>query len=109
MAYDEDVARRMRDWLANEDGIAERRMFGGLAFMAHGNMVCGVTGTGGMARVGKDRMDEAMALPGTGEMTFTGRKMGGMVDVAETTLADDALRGEIVALALAYARSLPPK
>ncbi len=72
-------------------------------------MVCGVTKDGAMARVGKEREAEARALDGVGEMTFTGRPMGGMVSVTTEALADDALRGKIIAMALENARSLPPK
>ena len=109
MAYDEGLAQLMRDDLAGRDGITEKKMFGGLAFMLNGNMVCGVHKDGGMFRVGKGNENKAMQIDGAGPMQFTGRKMGGMVDVAEDTLSDDELRNQIVTMALEYARSLPPK
>lgn len=109
MAYDEGHAEMMRETLAEEPGISEKKMFGGLCFLKDGNMVCGVHQGGGMARVGKPREAEALALPGIAPLSFTGRPMGGMVDVAEEVIADDARRAEIIALALAHARSLPPK
>ncbi len=109
MAYDEGLAQIMRDDLKDIDGIAERRMFGGLAFPFDGHMVCGVHSGGGMFRVGKPREAEARAVPGTGPMMFTGRPMGGMVDVDDALLADDERRGRLLTLALDHARSLPPK
>ena len=109
MAYDEGLAEVLRSHLGDETGISERRMFGGLCFMKNGNMVCGVHEKGGMARVGKAAEAEALKIPGVAPLSFTGRKMGGMVDVADDTFADDALRGQIVSMALAYAFSLPEK
>ncbi len=109
MAYDEGLAEVMRNDLADLDGITERKMFGGLCFMLHGNMLCGVHKGGGMARVGKDAHSEALEIPGTAPMAFTGRPMGGMVDLDETLLTDDERRARVLALALAHARSLPPK
>ncbi len=109
MAYDEGLAEILRADLADEPGITERKMFGGLCFMKNGNMMCGVHQGGGMARVGKAAEPEALKIKGVAPLSFTGRKMGGMVDVAEDTFADDALRHQIVTLALAYASSLPAK
>ena len=109
MAYDEGLAELLRDAVQGETGITERKMFGGLCFMKDAHMVCGVHQGGGMARVGKAAEAEALTLPGVAPLSFTGRKMGGMVDVSEETFADDALRSRIVSMALAYAKSLPPK
>ena len=109
MAYDEGLAEIMRTDLALEPGMTERRMFGGLCFQRDGHMVCGVHRGGAMFRVGKEREAEARGIDGTGPMTFTGRPMGGMVEADEALLADDARRGRLLALALAHARSLPPK
>ncbi len=109
MAHDEGLAEMMRDDLAEQPGITERRMFGGLAFMLHGHMVCGVHRDGAMFRVGKPREAEARAIPGTGPMEFTGRPMGGMVAADAEAMADDHRRQRLLALALANAASLPPK
>ena len=109
MAYDEGLAQLLRDELAEVPGVSERKMFGGLCFQVNGHMVCGVHQGGGMARVGKVAEPEALTIPGVAPMSFTGRKMGGMVDVTEATLVDDALRARIVSMALSYARSLPAK
>lgn len=109
MAYDEGLAAIMRDDLEGRPTITERKMFGGLAFMLNGNMVAGVHKDGAMARVGKEAMDEAMAIEGVGPMEFTGRPMGGMVSMDADLMADDARRCRIMGMAIAHAESLPPK
>ena len=109
MAYDEGLAELMRTDLADEPGIAERKMFGGLCFTADGHMVCGVHKDGAMFRVGKANEADARQIEGTGPMTFTGSPMGGMVAGDEALVADDDRRGRLVAMALAHARSLPAK
>ena len=109
MAYDEGLAEIMREDLGELDGISEKKMFGGLCFLLNGNMVCGVHKDGGMARVGKEREEEALKIDGVAPLSFTGRKMGGMVDISEELIADDDRRPLILALALENARSLPPK
>ena len=63
MAYDEGLAQRLRETLADGDGLTERRMFGGIAFMLHGNMAVGVSGDELMVRVGPEGYDEALAQP----------------------------------------------
>lgn len=109
MAYDEGLAELMREELGVRDGLTEKRMFGGLAFLLHGNMVCGVHRGGGMFRVGKASEAEALARPGVEPMQFTGRRMGGMVDVTDEAMADDGTRAALMRLALTHAESLPPK
>ena len=108
MAYDEDVAARMRDWLGDE-GITERKMFGGLCFLYRGNMVAGVMKDYGMARVGKTRHAEALAIEGAEIMDFTGRPMGGMVMIDADLIADDDRFASVMEMAMANASSLPPK
>ena len=109
MAYDEGLAEILRSDLAEEDGVEEKRMFGGLCFMLHGHMLCGVHKDGGMFRVGKDRAAKALDIEGVSEMAFTGRKMGGLVDVTDAVLSDDARRGQLMALAMENVHSLPPR
>jgi len=89
MAYDEGHAQILRDLLAQTDGITEKKMFGGLCFMQNGNMLCGVHKGGGMFRVGKENEDAALAVNGVDPLSFTGRKMGGMVDISDDTLSDE--------------------
>ncbi|MFZ3583354.1 hypothetical protein ACOI1H_14445 [Loktanella sp. DJP18] len=77
MAYDEGLAHLWREDLEDVRGMAEKKIFGGLCFMARGHMLCGVMREGGMARVGKTHMDAACAMPGVSPLAFTGRAMGG--------------------------------
>jgi len=109
MAYDEGLAEIMRGDLAPLAGISEKKMFGGIAFMLNGNMLCGVHKGGGMFRVGKDNEGKALALEGAGPMEFTGRRMGGMVDVTDEALVDDTTRAALMALSLDFVKALPAK
>ncbi|MEE9387471.1 MAG: TfoX/Sxy family protein [Paracoccaceae bacterium] len=109
MAHDEGLAQMLRDDLVDVIGITERNMFGGLCFMLNGNMLCGVSPKGCMFRVGKPREDQARAIAGAGPMTFTGRPMGGMIDVSEEAFNDDTRRAKWLALAIRNAQSLPAK
>jgi len=109
MAHDEGMAQLLRDDLLDEPGISERIMFGGLCFMLNRNMLCGVSPKGCMFRVGKDREAQARAIPGAGPMQFTGRRMGGMIDVSDEAFQDDTRRTQWLALALTNARALPAK
>ena len=88
-----EFATLMREELSGESGISEKKMFGGLCFLKDGNMICGVHAGGGMARVGKAAEAEALKINGITPLSFTGRKMGGMVDVSEDVLGDDDRRG----------------
>ena len=109
MAYDEGLAELLRSDLADETNVEEKRMFGGLCFMLNGHMLCGVHKGGGMFRVGKPRAEEAIAIDGVSEMAFTGRKMGGLVDVTDEAMSDDARRSKLMALARVNVDSLPPR
>jgi len=109
MAYDEGLAELMRGDLAELPVITEKKMFGGIAFMLDGNMLCGVHPGGAMFRVGKDNEEFALAVIGARPMDFTGRRMGGFVDADGEAMADDAARGRLMDLALDFVRKLPPK
>jgi hypothetical protein len=108
MAYDEGLADRVRDVLASDPGLTERKMFGGLAFMLDGHMCCGIVGHDLMLRLGVDGADAALARPHVRPMDFTGRPMTGMVYVSPEGVRGRALRGW-VERASAFARTLPPK
>lgn len=109
MPHDEGLAQILREDLADIPDISERKMFGGLCFMLNGHMLCGVSPKGCMFRVGKPREDAARAIPGAGPMQFTGRPMGGMIDVTDDAFQDDDRRGQWLKLSIENARSLPPK
>ncbi len=109
MAYDEGLAELMSDALSDFSGITEKKMFGGICFMWNGNMLCGVHKNGGMVRVGKDNHPDALKLEGVEPMAFTGRPMGGMVDISQEVIVDEARLQEVLALARDFVGSLPPK
>ena len=93
MAYDEELAERIRTALAGREEVTERKMFGGLAFMLGGRMCCGVVKDELMVRLGPERAEEALRRPHTRPMDFTGRPLKGFVFVAsEGVGSDDAVR-----------------
>ncbi len=108
MAYDAGLAQLLREDLIGEP-FAEKKMFGGLAFLIGGHMVCGIHKGGAMFRVGKTGYPLALAVPGVTPMMFTGRPMGGMVDCSDDACIDDARRSRLMMLALQAVRALPPK
>lgn len=110
MAFDEELADRIRETLAEADVLAdERRMFGGLAFMVRGHMTVGIVGEELMVRVGKDAHEAAVAQPHTRPMDLTGKPMAGFVLVAPPGFDDDADLRDWVERGLDFTASLPPK
>jgi TfoX/Sxy family transcriptional regulator of competence genes len=109
MAYDESMAYRVREALAQQEGVTERKMFGGLAFMVKGHMCCGVMQDHLMVRVGPQQYEEALAQPHAREMDFTGRPMKGIVWVDPPGYATDEDLRTWVGQGLAFVTSLPPK
>lgn len=109
MAYDELLADRVREVLAPHDGTSERKMFGGIAFMFHGNMAVGIRGDELMVRVDKDHYDATLTEPHVGVIDFTGRPMRGFVVVAAEGIAEDDDLAAWVDRGMDLAGSLPPK
>lgn len=109
MAYDESLAARVRDVLSDEFGVVEKKMFGGLAFMWRGNMTVGITKDGLLVRVGKENNDEALALPHTRPMDFTGKSMKGFIYVDPVGIESDEDLRVWVGRGVAYAATLPEK
>lgn len=109
MAYDLGLAERVRECRQVRDDVREKKMFGGLCFMVHGNMCCGVVASELMLRVGPDRYREALTLPHARELDFTGRPMRGMLMVAEEGILEDQQLNDWVNLALNFMDMLPPK
>lgn len=108
MAYDEDLAARVREVLPRGEVVTERRMFGGLAFMLGGHMFCGIVKDALMARLGPEAAGRALGQPHVRTMDFTGRPMRGMVFIDPDGLDGGAPR-QWVDAAAGYARGLPPK
>lgn len=109
MAYDEGVAQRLREALADRPDVVEKKMFGGIAFMVAGHMCCGIVGEELMARVGPDQYDAALKEPHAREMDFTGRPLKGFIYVGVEGFASDADLETWIARCGQFVRSLPPK
>jgi TfoX/Sxy family transcriptional regulator of competence genes len=108
VAYDENLAARVRALLAGRTDVGERKMFGGLTFMVSGQMCCGVNGDELIVRLDPGHEDKALARPHARPMDFTGRPMRGFVTVRPEGLKDARLK-LWVREAVARAESLPPK
>jgi TfoX/Sxy family transcriptional regulator of competence genes len=109
MAYNEELAQRVRRLLAPVDNIHERKMFGGLAFMLNGNMCCCVDQENLVVRTGPGAYDDALARPHARVFDFTGRPMRGFVYVAGEGLAGETELRDWVNMAVTFAASLPAK
>jgi hypothetical protein len=109
VAYDEGLATRLRDLVDAELGLAEKKMFGGLAMLLHGNMAVGVHGEALIVRTDPAQQEALLAEPGARVFDLTGRPMKGwlLVDPAGHAEDDDLRRW--ADLGITYARSLPPK
>jgi len=108
MAYDKKLAARVRASLGNIPAI-EKKMFGGVGYMLHGNMACGILGDALIVRVGKENYAAAMARPHTRIFNITGRTMSGWVMVDSSGTADDAALAEWLDVGIKFVLSLPPK
>ena len=108
MAYDQELADRVRAVVAERTDFVEKKMFGGLAFMVNTHMACGLVGADLMVRVGATNYEAALA-EGAREMDFTGRPMRGMVFVPGGQLAKQDVLERWVDRAVSYAASEPAK
>lgn len=109
MAHDERLANDVRAQIGNHSGLTEKRMFGGLAFMVHGNMAVTVSGSELMVRVGKEAHDEAASRPWARTVDMGARQMRGWVKVSADGIATDADLDRWVRQGVAFADSLDPK
>ena len=109
MAYDESLAERIRTALKRRRGVSEKKMFGGLAFLLHGNMCCGVVGETLMLRLGNDGAAAALEEAHTRPMDFTGKPLKSMVYVDPAGFAADADLKSWIDRAVTFARTLPKK
>jgi TfoX/Sxy family transcriptional regulator of competence genes len=110
VAYDEDLAQRIRALIATEQGLTEKRMFGGLAFLIGGNMALAASGQGGiLVRVGRDRSDQLVATTHASVAVMGGRPMPGWLRVGAEDLGTERRLRKWVDLGIDLARSLPSK
>ncbi len=110
MAYDEELANRIRELVQDEDGLTEKRMFGGLAFLINGNMAVSASSQGGLLlRVDPAQTESLVVDPHARRFEMRGREMNGWLRIdADGLDTEDAFEGW-VRHGLGYARSLPPK
>jgi hypothetical protein len=110
MAYDEDLAHRIRELLAQEDGLREMPMFGGLAFLLDGHIAVGLSSGGElMVRVGVDGTEAALARAHTRIFDLSSRPMSGWILVSQEGLKARRQLSSWVSRGVAFARTLPPK
>ena len=110
MAYDDELANRIREVVQAEAGLTEKRMFGGLAFLIHDNMAVSASSKGGLLlRIDPAASEVLVSAPHVQRFVMRGREMDGWLLVgAEALETDDELR-RWVSHGVAYARSLPRK
>lgn len=110
MAYDEELADRVREIVQSTPGLSEKRMFGGLAFLINGNMAVSASGQGGLLlRVDPKRTGELAGEPHARPFEMRGREMDGWLRIDVDAAITDAEFEGWVRLGVAYAQSLPPK
>lgn len=109
MAFDEKLAERVRAALARRRGVSEKKMFGGVAFLADGHMFCGVNQADLVVRVGPEAWAKALARRHARPMDFTGKPLSGYVYVAPPGVRTAASLKAWVERGLEFARTLPPK
>jgi hypothetical protein len=109
MAFDERLADRVRSQLGPQRGLAEKKMFGGLAFLLNGNMCCGVHGDELIVRIAPEQTDKALSQRHTRIFDLSGRPMKGWILVETPGLKTKAALAKWVGLGVAYASTLPAK
>jgi TfoX/Sxy family transcriptional regulator of competence genes len=110
MAYDTELADRIRELIAAEKGVEEKRMFGGLAFLINGNMSVAASGRGGlMVRVPPDETDRLVTRQHVEPMVMAGRETRGWLRVSVDGVKTKRQLQSWVSRGVDYAKTLPPK
>jgi TfoX/Sxy family transcriptional regulator of competence genes len=110
VAYDEDLANRIRELLADTPGVAEQKMFGGLAFLIGGHMAVAASGQGGLLlRIDPDQTASLLEKPHAARFEMRGKAMDGWLRVADEGVRTKRQLEPWVKRGVAYASSLPPK
>jgi TfoX/Sxy family transcriptional regulator of competence genes len=109
MAFDDGLAQRVRALLDSRSDVADKQMFGGIAFLIAGNMACGVSGDDLIVRVDREESEALLEEPGARRFDMTGRPMRGWLLVAPDATADDGDLERWVRRGEQFAASLPPK
>ncbi len=110
MAHDEDLANRLRELLADEEAITEKKMFGGLAFLLHGNMTVSASRNGGLlVRIDPAETEASLARAHAAPMEMRGRTMDGWITVAPEGLKTKRQLAAWVKRSITFVKTLPPK
>jgi hypothetical protein len=110
MAYDEELANRVRERVQSEKGLTEKRMFGGLAFLINGNMAVSASGQGGLLlRVDPVQTDALVTEAHAQRAVMRGREMDGWLRIDTDAIETDDELERWISRGVAYAKSLPPK
>ena len=110
MAYDKELAERLRALVSGEEGVSEKAMFGGLAFLINGNMAVSASGQGGLlVRCDPAASEKLAGRPHAGRFSMRGREMDGWLRVADDGVRTSRDLERWVKVGVDYARSLPPK
>jgi TfoX/Sxy family transcriptional regulator of competence genes len=110
VAYDEELAERIRELVEGEPNLTEKKMFGGLAFLIGGNMAIAASGQGGaLVRVDPEESDKLVAKSNAEVMVMRGRTMKGWLRVDTQDLRTKNQLAKWVDRGTSYARSLPAK
>ncbi|MGE0756338.1 MAG: TfoX/Sxy family protein [Pirellulaceae bacterium] len=109
MAFSESLAGRTRDALAGKKYVEEKKMFGGVGFLLHGNMLVGVWKTALIVRLGPDAYEAALVEPHVREFDITGKPMKGWVMVEPEGVEDDDSLAGWIERAMKFVKTLPKK
>lgn len=110
MAYDEELAGRIRELVGDEPNVTEQKMFGGLAFLVGGNMAIAASGQGGiLVHVDPETGDDLASSTDAHLMEMRGRELRGWLRVAAEHVRAEPDLAKWVEIGTSYARSLPPK
>jgi TfoX/Sxy family transcriptional regulator of competence genes len=109
MAFDESLAARIRDALARKRGVEEKKMFGGIGFLLHGNLLVGVWKDSLIVRLGSDNYDGALLEPHVREFDITGKPMKGWVLVESKGVNDNEALKDWIERAMVFVKALPKK
>jgi TfoX/Sxy family transcriptional regulator of competence genes len=108
MAFDQDLAARVRAALAGAGAVREVKMFGGIGFMLNGNLIAGASRRGLLVRVGKEREGDALTQRGARPMVMRGRTMQDYIYIDPPVLDDQAVQ-KWIKIAIGFVQSLPAK
>jgi len=109
VGYDEGLAERIREMLADVPDMTEKKMFGGMCVLVSGNMCCGIVDDSLMVRVGPDQYEACLKLPHAREMDFTGKPLKGMLYVDPEGVAEDEDLEAWIDRCMSFMQTLPPK